>query len=191
MPRVFRPRDTTAFFPPYEQASPLPSCFSPWLSRAPSCYPRLSTRESGVNNADYPPGNCFIDRAVPLEEQSRKRVAPFPRLTSDLSPDLIPLTLHRFTSRFAEGEDSKSKFPQRVRATSREREETREKFAKDGSGAIEIIAPWFPSRMLKYFYHSLYCYLNIHPRTKVLGTTFASKLEILNSDSESIKSLFH
>lgn len=33
-----------------------------------------------------------------------------PRLTSDLSPEPTPLTLHRFTSRFAEGEDSQSKF---------------------------------------------------------------------------------
>lgn len=92
------------FFPPFPQTGPAP------LPAATLAY---LPRESGVNNADYPPGNCFIDRAVPLEQQSRKRGWPRASHLRPFSPPPVPapLTLHRFTSRFEEGEDSKSKFP--------------------------------------------------------------------------------
>lgn len=51
----------------HEMSPPLPPAPATSLCRC------VSYAESGVNNADYPPGNCFIDRAVPFKEESTGR----------------------------------------------------------------------------------------------------------------------
>jgi len=54
-----------------------------------SCVPYA---ESGVNNADYPPGNCFIDRIVPFKEESTGKMAKEGETGSSWLPFLSPRT---------------------------------------------------------------------------------------------------